>query len=141
VYGVENQFRARDGTVLTTLLNAYLLELAGQQYALTTAYNVDDAKRAEAALLEETRLEGVLLAARTMGHELNNQLTRTVGYAELLANDPALPAHLRAAACDALAGALDAVALLDKLQQVARLRETDWGPDVPPTLDLPRSTE
>jgi hypothetical protein len=43
----------------------------------------------------EARLEGVRLAARTLEHHLTNHLTLTVGYAELIAEDPELPERLR----------------------------------------------
>src|SRR3954465_957096 len=43
---------------------------------------------------ERARLEGVLLAARTAEHELNNQLAIAAGYASLLVDDPDLPQHL-----------------------------------------------
>src|SRR5258708_34049592 len=56
----------------------------------------------EEAELELTRaesqarlLEGVRLAARTLEHHLANHLTLTVGYAELIAEDPELPERLR----------------------------------------------
>src|SRR5205823_6655752 len=54
------------------------------------------ASTAAAALqaLEHARLDGVLLAARTAQHELNNQLAVARGYAEMLAGSPDLPPHL-----------------------------------------------
>src|SRR5205823_12534951 len=54
------------------------------------------AATAAAALvaLEHARLDGVLLAARTAQHELNNQLAVARGYAEMLVGSPDLPAHL-----------------------------------------------
>ena len=44
---------------------------------------------------EQARLNGVRLAARTLEHHLTNHLTLTVGYAELIAEDPELPERLR----------------------------------------------
>ena len=41
------------------------------------------------AAIERARLEGVLLAARTAQHELNNRLGVVLGYAEMLAEHPA----------------------------------------------------
>src|SRR5437764_6541822 len=40
-------------------------------------------------------LEGVRLAARTLEHHLTNHLTLTVGYAELIAEDPEVPERVR----------------------------------------------
>jgi PAS domain S-box-containing protein len=50
-----------------------------------------------------------LAHAHEVQHELNNQLALTTGYAELLAQDPRLPADLLDAAREALAGGLGAV--------------------------------
>jgi len=50
-----------------------------------------------------------LAHAHDVQHELNNQLALTTGYAELLAQDPRLPADLQDAAREALAGGMGAV--------------------------------
>jgi PAS domain S-box-containing protein len=100
------------------------------------------ASLAAAALvgLERSRLEGVLLAARTAQHALNNQLALTVGYADVLAADPRLPPDLREVAHEALNGAQAAAGTVQQLQQITRLDEIDRaGPG--PVLDIPRSPE
>ncbi len=96
------------------------------------------ASTAAAALsgLERSRLAGVLLAARTAQHELNNQLALTVGYAELLARNPGLPPDARALAEEALRGAQEAARSLDALQRLTRLEERDSGTPDGPILDL-----
>ncbi|HEY3111416.1 MAG TPA: GAF domain-containing protein, partial [Chloroflexota bacterium] len=101
------------------------------------------AEAAAAALvgLERARLDGVMLAARTAEHELNNRLAPTVGYAELLASDPALPPDLRALAMLTMRGARDAARIVQQLRLVTRLEETDWGPNVNTTIDIERSIE
>lgn len=95
-------------------------------------------QRAEQAQRVRERLEGVMLAARTMQHELNNQLALTVGYAELLANDPVLPARLRELAEEALRGAQAATATVDRLQHITTLEEVDQGAPGGAVLDLGR---
>lgn len=82
------------------------------------------------------RLEGVLLAAHTAQHELNNRLALTAGYAELLERDPRLPPSLHMAASEALRGAQEAAAILTRLCNMTELREVAWGPSLAPTLDL-----
>jgi GAF domain-containing protein len=98
---------------------------------------------AAAALIgaERARLEGVLLAARTAEHELNNQLTLTVGYSELLENDPRLPQALRAYTTEVVQSARGAADALRALRQVTRIEEQDFGPPVGTTLDLRRATD
>jgi PAS domain S-box-containing protein len=90
--------------------------------------------------LERSRLEGALLAARTAQHALNNQLALAVGYADLLAADPRLPADLRELAGEALSGAQAAGTILEQLQRITHLEEVDRaGPG--PVLDLGRSVQ
>jgi PAS domain S-box-containing protein len=99
------------------------------------------AATAAAALVgqERARLEGVLLAVRTAQHHLNNQLSLTVGYAELLAENPRLDPAVRRQAQETLRGALEASATLQQLQRITRLKEVDLGAPSGPLLDLERS--
>ena len=89
--------------------------------------------------LLRSRLEGALLAARTLEHELNNRLALTAGYADLLASDPTLPPHLAPAATEALRGAEEAAEIVRRLRRVVHLHETCWGPLTGSTIDLERS--
>jgi PAS domain S-box-containing protein len=57
----------------------------------------------------ERTLEDALQRAHDIQHQLNNQLALITGYAEILAQDPRLPADLRDAAREALVGGLGAV--------------------------------
>jgi DNA-binding response OmpR family regulator len=90
--------------------------------------------------LERARLDGVLLAVRTLEHELNNKLTLTVGYTEMIGSADDLPARLRPAAQEAHRGAQDAGRIVQQLQQVIKLQETEWGAQVGTTIDLDEST-
>jgi two-component system cell cycle sensor histidine kinase/response regulator CckA len=98
--------------------------------------DVTERRRLEGERAERARLEGVVLAARTMEHELNNKLTPTAGYAALLARDPTLPAHLQRAANQALQGAQEASRILNRLRQLTSIQEKQWGANVGPTIDL-----
>lgn len=91
--------------------------------------------------LEQARLSGALLAARTVQHEVNNQLVPVLGFAELMSLDPALPEHLRAAAEEVARGAEAAAATIQRLRRIDRLEETHWGPGVGSTIDLARSVD
>jgi PAS domain S-box-containing protein len=89
--------------------------------------------------MERSRLEGVLLAARTAQHALNNQLALAIGYAELLAADPRLPNDLRELAEEAVTGARSAAAIVQQFQRIIRLEEVDQaGPGS--ILDLARAS-
>ena len=88
---------------------------------------------------DQTWLEGVLLAARTMEHHIGNQLSLTIGYSELLANDPSLPSYARERAREALSGSTAAVLTLRQLGRLTRLVVED-GPSGP-IIDLERSAD
>jgi signal transduction histidine kinase len=88
--------------------------------------------------LERAQLEGVLLAARTAHHALNNQLGIVVGYAELAAADPRLPTAVRPLVQEVLAGAEQAAATVQQLSQLTRVQAVDHG-GPGPVLTLPTS--
>jgi DNA-binding response OmpR family regulator len=94
-------------------------------------------RRAEAAARESARLQGALLAANTVEHHLGNQLALTMGYAELLATNPALPAPADHYAELALEGVVRASETLRTLRQIIRLEEVDRPG--PAYIDLERS--
>lgn len=122
---------------LSPIINA---KIAGS-YVLAIIRDVTDRKRLEEERAKQARLEGALLAMRTAEHELLNQLAAISGYAQLLHRDPALPEHLRDKARKAVESSQNAAATLRRLQRLARLDEIQWGPQVAPTIDLPRSGE
>jgi hypothetical protein len=72
--------------------------------------------------LERATLVGVRLAARTIEHHLTNHLTLTIGYAELLAEDPELPSRLREMAREVLENAQACVDVVRQLRRVDELR-------------------
>ena len=89
--------------------------------------------------LEHARLDGVLLAARTAQHELNNQLAVARGYAELLAAAPDLPPRLVQAAEEVMNAADDAVNIVRQLRSVSHIHETHWSTPGDTTINLDRS--
>src|SRR5437764_14170433 len=90
----------------------------------------------------EARLEGVRLAARTLEHHLTNHLTLTVGYAELIAEDPELPERLREMANQVLESAQAAVESVRRMRQIESIRLVDQGIPGGPLIEMqnPRST-
>ena len=91
------------------------------------------------AALERARLEGVLLAARTAQHELNNRLGVVLGYAEMLSEHPGLPASMAELVNEIVTGAKDLAETVDALRRVTRIRETPRPSLTGPTLDLHES--
>jgi len=89
--------------------------------------------------LERARLEGVLLAARTAQHELNNRLGVVLGYAEMLAEYPDLPDSMAELVNEIVSGAKELAETVDQLRRVTRIRETPRPSLTGPTLDLHES--
>ena len=95
---------------------------------------------AETRLEDQARLEGVRLAARTLEHHLTNHLTLTVGYAELIAEDPELPERLREMAYQVLESAQAAVESVRRMRNIEPVRLVDVGLPGGPLIDMgPRS--
>jgi hypothetical protein len=96
-------------------------------------HEIDD----ETAHLEDqARLDGVRLAARTLEHHLTNHLTLTVGYAELIAEDPELPERLRDMALQVLESAQAAVESVRRMRQIESVRLVDQGIPGGPLIEL-----
>jgi hypothetical protein len=96
----------------------------------------DEADEDNARQVAQASLEGVRLAARTLEHHLTNHLTLTVGYAELIAEDPELPERLRQMAhlvMDSAQAAVESVRRVRRLETIT-LVETDRPGG--PLLDL-----
>jgi signal transduction histidine kinase len=91
--------------------------------------------------LRRARLNGALLAARTAQHLLNNQLGVTIGYADMLVNDPRLPDDMREYAGEILRSSLEAARTVDQLRRVTRLEEADTGAPGGNVINLARSVE
>jgi DNA-binding response OmpR family regulator len=91
------------------------------------------------AAIERVRLEGVLLAARTAQHELNNRLGVVLGYAEMLAEYPGLPQSMAELVSEIVSGARGMAETVDQLRRVTRIRETPRPSLTGSTLDLHES--
>ena len=96
----------------------------------------DEATQAQTQQEDQVRLEAVRLAARTLEHHLTNHLTLTVGYAELIAEDPELPERLREMAQQVLNSAHAAVETVRRLRQVEIVRLVDVGVPGGPLIEL-----
>jgi CheY-like chemotaxis protein len=110
-----------------TVEDAELLELLGSTAA------------AALLALEHARLDGVLLAARTAQHELNNQLAVARGYAEILVGSPELPQHLHEIAEEVMSAADDAAGIVRQLRNIATIQEQTWNAPGDTTINLARS--
>jgi hypothetical protein len=96
----------------------------------------DEADEELSRMEEAARLDGVRLAARTLEHHLTNHLTLTVGYAELISEDPELPERLRDMARQVLESAQEAVMTVRRMRQVDSVSLIDQGIPGGPLIEL-----
>jgi PAS domain S-box-containing protein len=94
--------RRKDGSVVHTEATVAQVTVAGRVLIQGLFRDVTDP-------VSERWLGDALLKAYDVQHELNNHLALTTGYAELLADNPRVPADLQDAAREALVGGLGAV--------------------------------
>jgi CheY-like chemotaxis protein len=102
-------------------------------------FTQEDAELLELLGLERARLDGVMLAARTAQHELNNQLTVARGYAELLVDSPDLPPHLAQIAEEVKHAADQAANIVRQLANISHIHERHWPEPADTTIDLAMS--
>jgi nitrogen-specific signal transduction histidine kinase len=95
-----------------------------------------EADKETTRLEDRARLDGVRLAARTLEHHLTNHLTLTVGYAELIAEDPELPERLRDMAQQVLESAQAAVDCVRRMRQIDSVHVVDQGIPGGPLIEL-----
>jgi PAS domain S-box-containing protein len=128
----------KDGRLIEVSVTVSPIEDAAGRIvgASAIARDITDRKRLAVEQAARTRLEGALLTARTVQDRVQNQLSQTVGWAGVLAEDPALPSHLREAAVRALRGAEEASCTLRQLTQLNTIKLREWGPDLQPTINL-----
>jgi PAS domain S-box-containing protein len=131
-----------DGEPVDVEITAVPITFDGAPAAQVIARDITERRRLEEAHEQRLRLDGALLVARTVAHELNNALSPVMGYAELLADRPAVEgdAVAREYARAIVASAAQAAETVLRLQRISRLEEMDspLGPDKP-ILDLERS--
>jgi PAS domain S-box-containing protein len=131
---VENQeatferiFVTKTGREIPVELRARIFIFEGQPTILTMARDISELKKAEAErqkLREQAdvanRLAAVGEMAAGIAHEINNPLTGVIGFAELLANRPDLPADIQDSIKIINNGSLRVVEIVKRLLTFAR---------------------
>jgi two-component system cell cycle sensor histidine kinase/response regulator CckA len=84
---VEIEGRTKEGTMLTLLYSAELIELDGAPHVLLLTTDITERRHLEAQLRQAGKMEVVGQLAGGVAHDFNNILTAILGYADLLAED------------------------------------------------------
>lgn len=95
----------------------------------------------EDALADAARRDGITLAANTVRHRMANKLAVAVGYSEMLADDPRLPAEVQEQANKVLTTAMAAAAVVRSFDRPLVRIELDTSVAGPPLLDVEASTD
>jgi PAS domain S-box-containing protein len=142
-YAHERRFLRSDQHPIWVEVTATILHDSNQtpRYRLAMVADISARRQLEQERSERTHLEGVLLAASTMQHELNNRLAIVVGNTELLLHKAKLSADVRPLAQEVLAFARSAAELVNQLVSITHVERREWGPGLTPTIDIPRSIE
>jgi hypothetical protein len=98
------------------------------------------AHQREGEVTQAARLDGVRLATTTLQHHIGNKLAVTVGYGEMLLDDPRLPPDLQEYAQKMLNSAMAAAAVVHKFDQQVIHIELDHRVTGPAVLDVDGST-
>jgi len=80
----QSRIKAKDGTMLTGLLFARLIQIKGNPYVLTVFVDLTERRRLRAQLEQARKMEAIATLAAGIAHEFNNALTGVLGNLDLL---------------------------------------------------------
>jgi PAS domain S-box-containing protein len=87
VNGLEMDFKAKDGAIITALMFARVIRISGNSFILTIFLNITEQKQLQAQLQQAQKMESIGTLAGGIAHDFNNILYSMIGYTELALDD------------------------------------------------------
>ncbi len=94
VENLEARFRLKDGSIITALMSAILIQLHGRPHILTITRDISELKSAQeeseqlkTQLIQAQKMEAIGTLAGGIAHDFNNILGAIIGYAEMALYD------------------------------------------------------
>lgn len=136
---LEFNWRRRDGTIVTVLVNVAEVKEGGDTLLLGVVFDMTALKWLEEALRESEKLRSVTQLAVAAAHEINNPLAVIVGSLEILKRRLRGNADLETRIDRAITAAQQIAEIVARMSQITRLELADKWQDITPMLDLRRS--
>ncbi len=94
IVNAESQFCCKDGSVITGLMSASMIDLNGEPHVINITRNIESIKQAQkekaqlqAHLHQAQKMEAIGTLAGGIAHDFNNILSGILGYSELIQED------------------------------------------------------